>query len=136
MEQFNPKPVAEDIETKVGNLSGLNTTEKTSLVGAVNEVKGQTSTLSEQIAKIHTESYTLTTQVKTADGNIYRSGEKSKNINSSNVVFASITPVNVSYPVWATITKIQDNKVYYTVKSTEAISTDTNFTVYVLTVNA
>lgn len=38
MEQFNPKPVAEDIETKVGDLSGLNTTEKTSLVGAVNEV--------------------------------------------------------------------------------------------------
>ena len=43
MEQFEQKPVPADIQTQVGTLSSLATTEKGSLVGAVNEVNGNIS---------------------------------------------------------------------------------------------
>lgn len=46
MQQFDQAPVPDDIQAQVGTLSNLTTTEKSNLVGAVNEVK---STLTDQI---------------------------------------------------------------------------------------
>lgn len=45
MQQFDQAPVPDDIQAQVGTLSNLTTTEKSNLVGAVNEVKSTLSDL-------------------------------------------------------------------------------------------
>ena len=53
MEQFEQKPVPE-----IGALSNLNTTEKSSLVGAVNEINSKLTTIQTKLPKLETIKYT------------------------------------------------------------------------------
>lgn len=90
----------------------------------------------DMLNKIHFYNATITSKVHTVDGSLFRSTEKYIPVNSSNVAFASVTIVSASYNCWAQLSRIESNRVYFTIECTADVNADESFTVYVMTVDA
>lgn len=109
-----------------------------SKVGAIpaNEsAQSQITALNNHLTKFHFYNTTINSNIHTGEGSLFRSAAKSLSINSSNVVFASVSVISNS-AVWAKITQIESNKIYYMLQSATDISESQDFNVLVMTVDA
>lgn len=96
--------------------------------------EGGLNALNSKIAKYKTLTGTFSTTINSAAGSLYQSSERSLNISSTGITNIEYCSMVVLGCTVCTVTKIQDNKIYYRLVNVTAVSSDTSFTYYILLV--